>query len=139
MLRRHRAIPDTTELVPYNAGYSSGWVVERYQIDLVAAAQGSPRGNGRGNAAAVRGARCRGDTHRNLQRAERLLGQTYKHILVPIWLLTYNYGARDFQAVINGYTGAIQGKYPKSWIKVTLLVAAVLVVVLVALSLGTHR
>jgi len=35
-------------------------------------------------------------------------------------LLTYNYGARNFQVVINGYTGAIAGKYPKSWIKITL-------------------
>jgi hypothetical protein len=38
MLRRIEPFP-TKELVPYNAGFLSGWVVERYQIDLVAAAQ----------------------------------------------------------------------------------------------------
>ena len=49
-------------------------------------------------------------------------GQTFKHILTPIWLLTYDYGARNFQVVINGYTGVIAGKYPKSWVKITLAV-----------------
>ncbi len=29
----------TTELKPYDAGYVAGWVVERYQIDLVTAAK----------------------------------------------------------------------------------------------------
>ena len=43
----------------------------------------------------------------------------------PIWLLTYNYGPRNFQVVINGYTGAIAGKYPKSWIKITLAILTV--------------
>ena len=36
---RHRAVSDHSELKPYDAGYVAGWVVERYQIDLVAAAQ----------------------------------------------------------------------------------------------------
>ena len=63
-----------------------------------------------------------GDTHRDLQVQSDYSGQTFKHILVPIWLLSYDYGARHFQVVINGYTGAIAGKYPKSWIKITLAV-----------------
>ena len=47
---------------------------------------------------------------------------------MPIWLLTYNYGAHNFQVVINGYTGTISGAYPKSWVKITLAVLAGLVV-----------
>jgi hypothetical protein len=65
-------------------------------------------------------------------------GQTFKHILVPIWLLTYNYGARNFQVVINGYTGAIAGKYPKSWIKITLLVMAIAAAVTLFVLLTHH-
>src|SRR5439155_20160643 len=38
MLRKIEPFP-TKELVPYKAGFLSGWVVERYQIDLVAAAK----------------------------------------------------------------------------------------------------
>jgi hypothetical protein len=56
-------------------------------------------------------------------------GQTFKHILVPVWLLAYTYGAQNFQVVINGYTGAIAGRYPKSAIKIALLVLFILAVI----------
>jgi hypothetical protein len=66
-------------------------------------------------------------------------GQTYKHILAPVWLLSYTFGAKAFQAIMNGVTGSIQGEYPKSWIKVTLLVVAILVIIIIAMSMGSHR
>jgi len=47
-------------------------------------------------------------------------------------------GARNFQVVINGYTGAIAGKYPKSWIKITFAVLAVLAMVAVFLVLANR-
>ena len=51
-----------------------------------------------------------GDTHRDLQVEDDYSGQTFKHILVPIWLLIYNYGTQNYQVVINGYTGADRGQ-----------------------------
>ena len=80
-----------------------------------------------------------GDTYRNLQVQASYSGQTFKHILAPVWLLSYSYGSKVFQAALNGFTGAIQGEYPRSWIKVTLLALAIVVAILVAFSLGTHR
>jgi hypothetical protein len=80
-------------------------------------------------------ARVPGDTHRDLQVRTDYSGQTFKHILVPIWLLTYNYSAAAYQVVVNGYTGAIAGKYPKSWIKITLAVLGGLAVAGILLSL----
>jgi len=80
-----------------------------------------------------------GDTHRNLAVQADYSGQTFKHILAPVWLLTYTFGARSFQAVMNGVTGALRGEYPKSWIKITLLVIAIIVVVLIAMALGSSR
>jgi hypothetical protein len=79
-----------------------------------------------------------GDTHRNLQVRSDYSGQTFKHILTPIWLLTYNYGARHFQVVVNGFTGAIAGKYPKSWVKITLAVLAALAAAGILLLLAHH-
>jgi DNA-directed RNA polymerase subunit RPC12/RpoP len=124
----------TDELVPYNAGFLAGWVVERYQIDLVAAAQRS-REIMDAKLRQLCAAEVPGDTHRNLQVDADYSGQTFKHILVPIWLLSYHYGARNFQVVINGHTGAIAGDFPKSWIKITLAVLAVLLAVLLLLIL----
>jgi hypothetical protein len=45
-----------------------------------------------------------------------------------VWLLTYNYGPRTFQVVINGFTGTIAGKYPKSWVKIFFAVLGGLIV-----------
>ena len=124
LLRRIEPFP-TKELVPYNAGYLSGWVVERYQIDLVTAAQ-TARERMDEELRSLCAAEVPGDTHRNLQVEADYSGQTYKHILTPIWLLTYNYGRKSYQVLINGYTGAIAGRYPKSWVKITLAVLAIL-------------
>jgi hypothetical protein len=79
-----------------------------------------------------------GDTQRNLQIESRWSKQTFKHILVPVWLLSYHYGAKAFQVVLNGITGRINGEYPKSWIKITLAVIGVLILVIIFLSLGKH-
>ena len=57
----------------------------------------------------------------------------FKHILVPVWLLTYTYGANSYQVVINGVTGTIVGGRPWSWIKVTLLALVALVLVVLYL------
>ena len=84
-------------------------------------------------------AKVPGDTHRLLRVDSDYSGQTFKHILTPIWLLTYNYGSHHFQVVINGYTGAIAGKYPKSWVKITLAVLAGLAAVGFLLLLTQHR
>jgi len=114
--------------VPYDPGYVSGWLVERYQIDLVGAAQRSRQAMD----AKVRSMcddEVPGDTHRNLEVSTDYSGQTFKHILAPIWLLTYDYHGKAFQVVINGYTGEIAGKYPKSFWKIFFLVVAILVVV----------
>ena len=128
MLRKIEPFPTTTDLVPYQPGFLSGWVVERYQIDLVNAAQ-QAREEMEEQVESMCAREVPGDTHRNLQVETDYAGQTFKHILTPIWLLTYNYGPRNFQVVINGYTGAIAGKYPKSWIKITLAVLGVAVAI----------
>lgn len=137
MLRQVEPFP-TKELTPYNAGFLSGWVVERYQIDLVAAAQAS-RAQMDQKLERLCASQVPGDTHRNLQVFADYAGQTFKHILVPIWLLSYNYGPRNFQVVINGYTGAIAGQYPKSWIKITLAVLAGLALAGIIALIASHR
>ncbi len=118
----------TDDLAPYNAAFLSGWVVEQYQIDLFAAAT---------HARSVMEQKLRqlcsrevpGDTQRNLSVRATFDQQTFKHILVPVWLLTYTYGSKNFVVVINGYTGRIAGHHPLSWIKITLVVLAILLII----------
>jgi hypothetical protein len=123
----------TSELVPYDPGYLAGWIVERYQIDLAAAAQAA-RSEMEAELNRLCAAAVPGDTYRNLRVSAAFTDQTFKHILVPVWLLTYTYGARSYQVVINGVSGAAAGGRPWSWIKLTLLVIAVVLLLMIYLS-----
>jgi ribosomal protein S27E len=126
LLRKVEPFP-TKELTPYDAGYVAGWVVEQYQIDLIGAAQHSRE---QMDSALERmcAAQVPGDTHRNLDVETTYTNQTFKHILVPVWLLTFNYGSKAYQVLVNGYTGEIAGKYPLSAVKIILLVLAIILV-----------
>jgi DNA-directed RNA polymerase subunit RPC12/RpoP len=131
MLRKVEPFP-TSELVPYDPGYLAGWTVERYQIDLVAAAERS-RVDMEAKLRQMCAQQVPGDTYRNLQVDATFTGQTFKHILSPVWLLTYVYGRTSYQVVINGVTGEIAGSRPWSWIKVTLLILVIATIAILIL------
>ena len=119
----------TAELVPYKKGYLQGFVVEHYQVVLIEAAKRG-RDSMHSKLQSMCASQVPGDTHRNLQISPHYSGETFKHILVPVWLLTYDLGRRAFQVVVNGYTGKISGRYPKSFWKIFLLILFVLTIVL---------
>ncbi len=138
LLRKIEPFPTTTDLKPYDPGFLSGWVVEQYQIDLVAAAENS-RAIMERKTRQLCSEQVPGDTQRNLNVDAVFSEQTFKHILVPIWLVAYTYGSKTFQVVVNGYTGTIAGRHPLSWIKITLAVLAALIVVLIVAGLYLSR
>lgn len=124
--------PTTTELVPYDAGYLSGWVVEQYQIDLIQAAEDS-RGRMSNQLMQLCGSQVPGDTHRGLKIAPVYDRQTFKHILLPVWLLTYTYGTKNYQVAVNGSTGKITGEYPLSWVKIAIAIIIGLIILAIVL------
>ncbi len=138
LLRKIEPFPTTTDLKSYDPGYLSGWIVEQYQIDLVAAA-----GEARNEMGAELQKLCErevpGDTHRNLNVTSSFSGQTFKHILVPAWVLAYTYGAQSYQVVVNGYTGAIAGKHPLSWVKIWVTALVVLLLALMVFLYLVNR
>jgi hypothetical protein len=127
LLRGVEPFPTTGSLVPYDPGYLAGWTVERYQIDLVAAAARA-REVMEATLRRLCAAQVPGDTHRNLVMRSTFSAQRFKHVLVPVWLLTYTYRAKSFQVAVNGVTGKIAGGHPLSWVKIALIVIAVLLV-----------
>ena len=122
----------TKELVPYDTSYLSGFVVEHYQVVLIDAAQRSVD-QMTAQLRELCAQQIPGDTYRSLEIAPEFSGRTFKHVLVPVWLLTYTYGARAFQVLVNGYTGKMEGTYPKSPWKVLFAVVVVLLFVLLLL------
>jgi predicted RNA-binding Zn-ribbon protein involved in translation (DUF1610 family) len=133
ILRQVEPFP-TQEVVPYDTAFLSGHVVEHYKVVLIEAAEQSQQ---QMHAALERlcAAQVPGDTHRNLRVFPTFSGRTFKHVLVPVWLLAYNYRAKAFQVIVNGYTGKIAGKYPISIWKVLLVILLVAIVVLTVISL----
>ena len=133
LLTRIEPFP-TSDLVPYDTAMLSGFVVEHYQVVLVDAAQRSLQ-QMHAQLEQLCAAQVPGDTYRNLQIFPEFSGRTFKHILVPVWLLTYNYGAKAYQVLVNGYTGKMDGTYPVSAWKIAGLILLALLVLLVFLFL----
>ncbi|MBA3479143.1 MAG: zinc ribbon domain-containing protein, partial [Lautropia sp.] len=124
---RIEPFPTVTDLKPYSAEFVRGWTVERYRIDLHQA-QALNEQEMQEKLRALCAQQVPGDTLRNLEVEASYQGRTFKHILVPVWLVNYTYGRRTFQIVANGYTGAIAGEQPYSWVKITLAVILGLIV-----------
>jgi hypothetical protein len=80
-----------------------------------------------------------GDTYRSLVIHPTFSAQTFKHILVPLWLLTYTYGAKVFHVLVNGASGRMAGEYPKSFWKVAFLVLGIIILVIIVLLLQSNQ
>jgi hypothetical protein len=120
LLRSIEPFPTDT-LTPYSPAFVAGWTVERYQIDLVSAAT-RVREQMLTELRAVCGREVPGDTYRNLSVDAAFSAETFKHILAPVWLVSYIYRGRTLQTVVNGVTGSVAGQRPWSWVKVGALV-----------------
>lgn len=124
---------ETADLVPYQAEYLVGWEAEEYAVDLE---DGWAIGQDR--MLEEQRSRCSGDvpgdTQRNLQVQTDLRHVHWKHVLLPVWSLTYRFGGESYAVLVNGQTGRVAGKAPYSWVKITgavLLAAALVLIVLV--------
>ena len=138
LLRQVEPFP-TKELVPYDTSFLSGFIVEHYQVVLLDAVKASEDAM-HDKLEQMCAQQIPGDTYRNLEIHPEYSARTFKHILVPIWLLTYTYGAKVFQVLVNGVTGRMAGGYPKSFWKVFFLVVGIIILVMIVLLLqGGNR
>lgn len=126
----------TRDLVPYAPHFLSGWTVERYQVALDAAARDAREAMA-SRLRSMCAAQVPGDTHRDLQVFPEWSSQTFKHILVPVWILSYHHHGRPYQLLVNGVTGTVAGERPYSAWKILGLVIA-LIAALALLALLVH-
>lgn len=125
----------TAEVQGYDTAFLSGFVVEHYQVVLVDAAarsQDQMTAQLRGMASAE----VPGDTQRNLQIHPQFSERTFRHILVPVWVLSFTYRTKIYQVLVNGYSGKIAGDYPLSPWKILLLTVVVLIVAIIVIALS---
>ncbi|MFK7959073.1 MAG: hypothetical protein AB8G96_00985 [Phycisphaerales bacterium] len=114
------------QMLPFNRQVMAGFLAQTYDVELE---PGFGRARTRIDAALLHDVRRRigGDE----QRVEVVQSSydpiTYKHVLLPVWLLVYKYRDRSFQVVVNAMTGEVQGERPYSAIKIALATLAGLV------------
>ncbi len=77
-----------------------------------------------------------GDEQRVDSIKSRFEGESFKHILLPIWTAAYKYSGKSYQFLVNGQTGEVQGQRPYSWWKIGFAVLAVAVLVAGAVYLS---
>ena len=75
-----------------------------------------------GEARGIMNAVIEGDVRRDIggdqQQIDRVetehSDETFKHILLPVWMAAYKYGGKTYRFVVNGQTGKVQGERPWS-------------------------
>jgi hypothetical protein len=73
-------------------------------------------------------ARIGGDEQRIDSVRTRYDAISYKHLLLPVWLLAYKFGDATYRVVVNASTGEVQGERPYSWIKIAIAVVVPLAI-----------
>ncbi len=125
-------------LKPYDQAYLSGFLARTYDLELDA---GFETARARMDATLREEVRRRiGGDQQRIHHLRTLHDPiTYKHVLLPLWLLTYRWKNRTHRVVINAVTGGVSGERPWSWVKITCTVLAVAVAAAVVLMLLQGR
>jgi len=121
---------DMENLVPFDESYLSGFITEKYQINLKEGFEIAKELSVSGIENAIRDD-IGGDEQQISSMETTHSNITFKHLLFPVYVSAYKYNKKLYQFLINGRTGEVQGQRPYSWIKIVLFVIAILILLLV--------
>jgi ribosomal protein S27E len=121
---------DLPALRAYDPEYLAGFKAQRYQIDLPAGFE---------KAKGVMERTITGDIRRDIGGDEQRIDQvqtatsneTFRHLLLPVWIGAYRFQGKVFQVVVNARTGEVQGERPYSAMKIALLVVGILLLIFI--------
>ena len=116
------------KLQPFSSSFLAGFVTEKYTIPLKdghskseEVAQGIATGWARNDIG--------GDTQRVSSISVDLSAETFKHILLPVYVSVYRFNGKEYNFFVNGETGALSGRRPYSFWKIFFAILAGLIVV----------
>ncbi|AFL80601.1 replication restart DNA helicase PriA [Aequorivita sublithincola DSM 14238] len=115
-------------LQPFDSSYLSGFVTEKYTIPLL---DGHNESNKVAESIADTWVRrdIGGDTQQVSSMNMKLSEETFKHILLPVYVSTYRYKGKRYNFFVNGQSGIISGERPYSFWKIFFMVLAILCVI----------
>lgn len=127
------------DVYPYNLSaalrfdeeYLLGWQAKAYDKDLQETYNLARRIiDGKVEAEAV--SYLQQDTYRDLQVQTQYRKETFKQIILPVWLCQYLFKGKSYYFILNGQTGKISGDKPLSVSKIT---AAIIIALLIIVAL----
>ncbi|HOZ32781.1 MAG TPA: primosomal protein N' (replication factor Y) - superfamily II helicase [Tabrizicola sp.] len=126
---------DLGALVPYSPDFLAGFQAEGYTVGLEAGHQ---------QARARMEGVIQGDVRRDIGGDEQRIhdidtdwsDETFKHILLPVWMAAYKYNGKSYRFLVNGQTGEVQGERPWSIWKIAFAVILVGSLILGAIYLA---
>ncbi|MGB3150085.1 MAG: DNA helicase PriA [Maribacter sp.] len=132
--KKRREIPfkvafwNLKDMVVFNSKYLSGFVTEKYTISLK---EGHHQSFQEAKNIAYNWIRrdIGGDTQRIANADIKLSDETFKHILLPVYISSYRYSGKEYYFYINGQTGVLSGSRPYSFWKIFFFVLLILVVI----------
>jgi hypothetical protein len=108
---------ELNDVVPYDEGYLADWPAEVYEISVSDASLVARR-------VALEKARrfvktrvsAKLENHRDLQlNTGGVIIESFKLILLPIWVARYRHEGKVYHAIVNGQTGDVRAQEPRNW------------------------
>ncbi|RMA66125.1 DNA helicase PriA [Ulvibacter antarcticus] len=119
-------------LQPFDSSFLAGFVTEKYTIPLK---EGHLEANKEAKVIATNWA-CRdigGDTQQVSSLNMRLSDETFKHILLPVYISAYSFNGKRYNFFVNGQTGIVSGQRPYSFWKIFLFILLIITIISVIL------
>ncbi len=116
------------KMIPFTQQVLAGFLARTYDVTL---RDGFRQAKERVDSAIASEVRSRigGDEQRVYSIKTRYDAITFKHLLLPVWLMTYRFHEKPYRVYVNAATGEVQGDRPYSWVKITLAILALTIVV----------
>lgn len=116
---------DLQALVAYAPDYLAGWQAQAYDITLPDAWEtGKAIIRERGKDA------CYEDINsshvRNFSMTADLADESWRYLLLPVYVAAYRFEDKTYQVMMNGQTGEVAGQKPVAWWKIWLAIALLL-------------
>ncbi len=126
---------DLGSLVPYTPDYLAGFQAEGYTVTLA---------EGHATARTIMASTINQDVRRDIGGDDQRINnvdtdfedETFKHILLPVWMAAYKYNGKSYRFLVNGQTGEVQGERPYSIWKITFAVLLAMILIGAALYLS---
>jgi predicted RNA-binding Zn-ribbon protein involved in translation (DUF1610 family) len=124
--------------IPFTQQVLAGYLARTYDVELDQGFQHAKQRIDEAIAADVC-QRIGGDRQRVHSIKSRYDAVTYKHLLLPVWMLAYRYHGKPYRIFVNAGTGEVQGERPYSWVKIAFTVVSSLIAALVLAAIMSAR